>query len=204
MGPAFNPESQLSRIASLTSSNDPFILVIRKDNQSAHLYIMADKEATVYIVDLGESMGDCHNGRTESDLDFSMKYVWDKLTNTVAANRKTWTVGVVGLNTDDTNNPQANDDLDGYDHISVLHELGPITRASLKSLKESLQPTHVSGGDAISAIVVATNMIEVFTKKLKYKRRIVLVTNGESPIDDESADEVAAKINECGIELVVM
>ncbi|KAL1843419.1 hypothetical protein VTJ49DRAFT_1769 [Mycothermus thermophilus] len=165
---------------------------------------MADKEATVYIVDLGESMADCHNGRTESDLDFAMRYVWDKLSTTVAANRKTWTIGVVGLNTDETDNPQNEQGLEGYDHISVLHDLGPITRASLKSLRSTIQPSRTYGGDAISAVVVATSMIEVFTKKLKYKRRIVLVTNGESPIDDESSDEVAARLNESNIELVVI
>ncbi len=45
--------------------------------------IMADKEATVYIVDLGASMGKVHNGREVSDLDWAMTYVWDKVTSTV-------------------------------------------------------------------------------------------------------------------------
>lgn len=44
---------------------------------------MADKEATVYIVDVGRSMGEMRNGRTESDLDWAMGYVWDKITSTV-------------------------------------------------------------------------------------------------------------------------
>ena len=44
---------------------------------------MADKEATVYIVDVGLSMGQKHNGRTQSDLDWAMEYVWDKITSTV-------------------------------------------------------------------------------------------------------------------------
>lgn len=44
---------------------------------------MADKEATVYIVDVGQSMGEKRNGRTESDLDWAMKYVWDRITSTV-------------------------------------------------------------------------------------------------------------------------
>lgn len=44
---------------------------------------MADKEATVYIVDLGRSMGEMHGGRKESDLDWAMTYVWDKITSTV-------------------------------------------------------------------------------------------------------------------------
>ena len=44
---------------------------------------MADKEATVYIVDLGRSMSEKHGGRQESDLDYAMKYVWEKITSTV-------------------------------------------------------------------------------------------------------------------------
>lgn len=44
---------------------------------------MADKEATVYIVDVGLSMGQKHNGRKQSDLDWAMEYVWDKITSTV-------------------------------------------------------------------------------------------------------------------------
>lgn len=44
---------------------------------------MADKEATVYIVDVGLSMGEKHSGRTESDLEWAMNYVWDKITSTV-------------------------------------------------------------------------------------------------------------------------
>ena len=49
---------------------------------SSH-YTMADKEATVYIIDMGTSMGEKRNGRKESDLDWAMTYVWEKITSTV-------------------------------------------------------------------------------------------------------------------------
>ena len=61
---------------------------------------MAEKESTVYIVDVGTSMGSVHNGREISDLDFAMTYIWDKITSTVALDRKTATLGVIGLRTD--------------------------------------------------------------------------------------------------------
>lgn len=44
---------------------------------------MADKAATVYIVDVGRSMGVKHSGRSESDLEYALRYVWDKITTTV-------------------------------------------------------------------------------------------------------------------------
>jgi uncharacterized protein YgiB involved in biofilm formation len=45
---------------------------------------MAAKEATVYILDLGRSMGKKRNGRDQTDLDWALEYVWDKITTTVS------------------------------------------------------------------------------------------------------------------------
>lgn len=45
---------------------------------------MAEKQASVYVVDLGRSMGRKHNGRAETDLEYAMQYVWDKITSTVS------------------------------------------------------------------------------------------------------------------------
>src|SRR4051794_27085852 len=100
---------------------------------------MADKEATVYIVPLGQPMADCNGGRTESDLDWSMRYVWDKITSTLAANRKTWTVGVVGLGTEETDNDQEREGLEGYENISVLQQIGPMTMSSLNQLQKKVK-----------------------------------------------------------------
>ena len=49
---------------------------------------MADKEATVYIVDVGASMGQTQPGRDEPDLDWAMRYVWDKITTTASLHLK--------------------------------------------------------------------------------------------------------------------
>jgi len=45
---------------------------------------MAGKEATIYIVDLGRSMGEKRNGREQTDLGWALEYVWDKITTTVS------------------------------------------------------------------------------------------------------------------------
>lgn len=45
---------------------------------------MAGKEATVYILDLGRSMGEKNHGRDRTDLDWALEYVWDKITTTVS------------------------------------------------------------------------------------------------------------------------
>lgn len=46
---------------------------------------MANKEAKVYIVDVGESTARKNNGRDISDLDWGLRYVWDKIANDVEA-----------------------------------------------------------------------------------------------------------------------
>ncbi|KAI9166682.1 ATP-dependent DNA helicase II subunit [Paramyrothecium foliicola] len=163
---------------------------------------MADKEATVFILDLGSSMSRTHDGRDESDLDWSMRYVWDKITDIVASNRKTLCVGVVGLRTDDTNNKLMEDD--GYENISVLQDLGPMTMASLRGLQAAVKPSKTLSGDAISAIVVAVDMIDTFTKKLKWTRKIVLVTDGQGPVDSDGLGDIAKKMNDSNIQLTVL
>ncbi|KAI6359885.1 hypothetical protein MCOR25_006928 [Pyricularia grisea] len=166
---------------------------------------MADKEATVYVIDLGSSMGDCNNGRTESDLDWSMRYIWDKLCTTTAASRKTWQVGVVGVRTDATDNPLDDAGDQGYNNISVLQNVAPMTLSALKSLQDKLVPSSTSDGDVVSAIVVAIAMIdEAAPQRLKYRRKIVLVTDGQGAIDGDSLGEIAERINQLNIEITII
>ncbi|RCI14710.1 hypothetical protein L249_6454 [Ophiocordyceps polyrhachis-furcata BCC 54312] len=163
---------------------------------------MADKEATVFILDLGASMARANAGRDESDLDWCMRYVWDKITDVVAANRKTLCVGIVGLRTDETNNKLQADD--GYENISVLQDLGQMTTPSLRTLQESIRPSSSWSGDAISAIVVAVDMMETFTKKLKWIRKVVLITDGQGEMDADGIDDIAQKINDSAIQLTIL
>ena len=59
---------------------------------------------------------------------------------------------------------------------------------------------------AISAIVIAIQMITKHCKKLKWKRRIVLVTDGRGAIDadPDGIAEISKKIKEDEMELVVV
>ena len=163
---------------------------------------MAGKEATVYIVDVGSSMGYRENGRQETNLDFALEYVWDKITTTIATGRKTAMAGVIALRSDDTNNELSGDP--AYRHISVLQEIAQIQMPELRKLQNELVVSSTTNGDAISAIVIAIQMIVVQCKKLKYTRRIVLVTNAKLYMDAADLGQVTSKLKEDGIELVVL
>ncbi|KAI5273432.1 putative Ku family DNA helicase [Aureobasidium subglaciale] len=180
---------------------------------------MAQKEATVYIVDVGRSMGEKHNGREITDLDWALTYVWDKITTTVSTERKTANLAVVGLRTDGTLNaldlPDEDGNLkgNGYQNVTVLKELGQALMPDVRRLKQQLIPSDTDAGDAISALIIAIHMIATLTtgkegKPLAYTRRIVLVTNGTGSTASEDLDrdleEIVGKCKKEGIELVIL
>jgi ATP-dependent DNA helicase 2 subunit 2 len=53
-------------------------------------------------------------------------------------------------------------------------------------------------------LIVAIQMINVYTKKLKYKRKIYLVTNGEGAMSSDGLENIADKLKSDNIELVVL
>lgn len=57
---------------------------------------------------------------------------------------------------------------------------------------------------AISAIIIAIQMITKYCKKLKYIRRIVLVTNARGSMDGDGLPDITTKIKEEGIDLLVV
>lgn len=57
---------------------------------------------------------------------------------------------------------------------------------------------------AISAIVIAIQMITKHCKKLKCKRKIVLVTDGRGSMDADDISQITEKIKSDEMELVVM
>jgi hypothetical protein len=149
------------------------------------------KEATVYVLDLGATMGECHSGRVETDLQYAMRYVYHKMADNMSSTRTTLSTGVIGFRTDGTANPS--DTEEGYENITVLQPLGPLSMAQFNELRANIVPSETEAGDAISAVVVAVQIMEQFTtlksgKLGSFIRNITLVTDGQGRIDDELLD----------------
>jgi hypothetical protein len=60
---------------------------------------MADKEVNFFIVDLGQAMGEKYHGRKQTDLEYCLPIVWDKIGQIVATGRKLNQVAFMGLGT---------------------------------------------------------------------------------------------------------
>lgn len=169
---------------------------------------MASKKAYVFVIDLGSTLGDCHNGRTITDLDWGMQWAWDKMATIMSRGLKGDNVGVVGFRTNQTKNKLAEED-DSYNNISILKELSMLEMDDLRSLQAQVKPGSTEDGDVISALVLATQKIMDFTmlksgKPGKYERYIYLLTDGQGAADGEDIEAVATQMNEVGIELTVM
>ncbi|OAP54514.1 hypothetical protein AYL99_10962 [Fonsecaea erecta] len=162
-----------------------------------------EKEVTIYIIDLARSMGKKHNGRDESDLEWALQWVYDKITNVVFTGRKTLQVGVVGLGTAETDNEMQGDP--SYRHISVLQPVSQILMAELQNLPKVLKPSNTDDRDVLSAVIIAVDMMMRHCKHLKYKKKIVVVTNATgSPIDDDDIESTAEQFKSNNIELAVL
>src|ERR1700709_2186309 len=114
---------------------------------------MADKEATVYVIDLARYMGKKHNGRNQSDLEWSLQWVYDKITAVVLTGRKTLQLGVLGLGTDKADHAMGDDD--SYRHISVLQPIAQILLPELQKLPTVLKASSTDDRDIVSAIILA-------------------------------------------------
>ncbi|PUU80464.1 SPOC like C-terminal domain-containing protein [Tuber borchii] len=165
---------------------------------------MADKQATVYVIDLGPTLSRVRPPRGESDLDYALTYIWDKITATMSTGRKTDVVGVVGFRTENTDNTMAT--ADGYENICVLAPIGQFLMDHVRDLKRALVPSRRKGkgGDGFSAICIAVDMIMKYCRRLKYIRNVVLVTDGRGEWDDEGCEEIVRQIQEEGINLTVL
>jgi ATP-dependent DNA helicase 2 subunit 2 len=163
---------------------------------------MATKEATVFVVDLGATMGARRHGRAQTDLDWALEYVWDRITTIIATGRKQNLAGVIGLRTDETDNVLSEEE--HYQHISVLQPLDQILMPQLRELREALRVSRTEAGDTISAIVIAVQMIMEKCKKLQYIRRIVLITDARAPMLTDDLSQIRKKIAEDKIELTIL
>lgn len=161
-----------------------------------------EKEATVYLIDVARSMGKKHSNREQSDLDWALKYFWDKITDIVATGRKTLQVGIVGLGTDGTSNNMQ--DEDSYRHISVLQPIAQILMPELRSLPKLLKPSKTDDRDVLSGIIIAVDMMMKHCRHLKYKKRIVVITNATGHIDADDIESTAEQFKSHGIELVIL
>jgi len=146
---------------------------------------MANKEATIYIIDINPPMWIKDETTKLTGYDYAKKIISELLHIKLIGGRKMDKVGIILIGTENSENPLA--DGESYLNISVKY---PILQSSLEMLNTVMNEVHNenSYGDLLDSIVIASDMINAHCKNLKYKKTIYLITDGNSQIlnDDEN------------------
>jgi ATP-dependent DNA helicase 2 subunit 2 len=160
----------------------------------------------VYVVDLHESMGRemarGHDSKEVTDLNWGLQYIYSEISNKILSGRKTDVVGLVGVHTDTTQNMFEEES--GFEHIDIITPIQQFNLDTLLEAKKQLVPNSDNKGDLISGIVVAVQMIKLYTKALKYIRNIVVLTNGQGNMNLGDSGGIIKQLNENRIILKVM
>ncbi|KAI0307520.1 SPOC domain-like protein [Multifurca ochricompacta] len=172
---------------------------------------------TIFLVDVSPTMGTYRTlhlsphpnedppTKQVTYLQWSLQFAMLKIQEMIFNGRKTDQCGVILFGTDETNNIINRKD-GGYDHVTEFLQIGQPnadTLAKLASLRAST--SNVPGDVAIDALIVG---IETLSNYLATKRswtgRLVLLTDGESPIEIVDWEAIAKRLNSFNYRLSII
>ncbi|KAG8679457.1 ATP-dependent DNA helicase II subunit 2, partial [Ceratobasidium sp. 395] len=172
--------------------------------------------ATIFVVDVSPSMGTMRTvflepgkdgeERTKevTHLQWALQYVMLKVQEMIHNGRKTDQCGVILFGTEDTNNIVEDEHPgEGYANIVEYIPIAHPTPATLSKIAAIAPSTHF--GDPINGIIVAIQtQSEYLLRKPSWTRRMVLVTDGETPLEIEDWEATVDKINELAINTTII
>lgn len=106
-------------------------------------------------------------------------------------------VGVALHGTEETKNPVAAEYGDGqYANISELHVIAPVSYRTLEVLDHVEKQATGGPADLIDSLCIGMYAIIQFVKKLKFAKRVILITDGSSPatVDDDQLEQIASEV----------
>ncbi|KAI6153115.1 SPOC domain-like protein [Pisolithus tinctorius] len=169
---------------------------------------------TVFLVDLSPSMGatrtveqapgpDGESRNVEmSNLEWALQFVKLKTQEMIYNGRKTDQCGVIVFGSEGTDNI-INEKHGGYEHVS---EYIPICTPSAKTLAEldKLKPSETAG-DAIDGLIVGIETQDNYLqRKPTWTRKIVIVTDGASPLEIEDWEATVRRMSILAVSLTIV
>ncbi|KAI9101648.1 SPOC like C-terminal domain-containing protein [Phlyctochytrium arcticum] len=158
---------------------------------------MANKEATVLIMDVNPSMRRVKDANGKTNHDKAHQALCQILTSKLIAGRKGDHVALMLVGTEETDNVLAEDDQ--YAHIKMYRSndedefhMGP---TDLKMLRYVDQGTEkgTAVGDLLDAMIIALHTLEQHCGHYKFQKKIYLFTDAENAIDPDGLPSVMAQ-----------
>ncbi|KAF9229802.1 ku80-like protein [Gyrodon lividus] len=169
---------------------------------------------TMFLLDVSPSMGatrtvalpDGPNGEARSiemtKLEWSLQFVKMKIQEMIFNGRKTDQCGVIIFGSDETDNI-INEKNGGYDNVSEYIQIGQPNTDTLAKLDE-LRASETAG-DPIDALIVGIETQDVYLeKKRTWTRKIIIVTDGENPMEIEDWEATVKKMASLNISVTVV
>ncbi|KAG0292960.1 ATP-dependent DNA helicase II subunit 2 [Dissophora globulifera] len=166
---------------------------------------MASKEATIYVLDVGPTMKIKREGARMSRHDETKEVLLKLLANKVHMNRKTVYVSVILVGSNITNNDLASEDENGADYqfVDVLQPLGIATLELMKGVQDDVKLGETMG-DCMDGLIVAMDMMTKFCKKLKYEKKIYILTDACGEINSDGLETIISNLAGDNIQLNVI
>ncbi|KAK0456861.1 SPOC domain-like protein [Armillaria borealis] len=169
---------------------------------------------TMFLVDISKSMGKTKivelpegpNGEERTaeitNLQWGLQYVKLKIQEMIYNGRKTDQCGVIVFGSEDTDNI-VNRNNGGYENVSEYIHIAQPNAATLAKL-DRLEPSETTGDPIDCLIVGIETQADHLGSKKTWTRKIILVTDGENPIEIEDWDATAKKLNDLDIALTIV
>ncbi|KAI5986333.1 SPOC like C-terminal domain-containing protein [Pisolithus albus] len=137
-----------------------------------------------------------------TNLEWALQFVKLKIQEMIFHGRKTDQCGVIVFGSEGTDNI-VNDKHGGYEHVS---EYIPICTPSARTLAklDELEPSETAG-DAIDALIVGIETQDDYLeRKRTWTRKIVIVTDGASPLEIEDWEATVKRMSSLTVSLTVV
>ncbi|KAJ7785660.1 SPOC domain-like protein [Mycena metata] len=165
---------------------------------------------TMFVVDIGPSMAKLRTHDAEgnelvqeiTNLQWGLQFVKLKIQEMIFNGRKTDQCGVIIFGSDKTRNILNKRMKDGYERVQEYISIGQPNAATLAKL-DALEPSD-EAGDPLDAVIVAVETQDDHLGSKKWTRKMVLVTDGEYPIEVDDLQETMNRINNLEIGVTVV
>ncbi|KAJ3514927.1 hypothetical protein NLJ89_g2081 [Agrocybe chaxingu] len=168
---------------------------------------------TMFLIDVSRSMGTVRTVDREdpdgsvreiemTNLAYALQYVKLKIQEMIFNGRKTDQCGVILFGSEDTRNI-VNAANGGYENVYEFIPIGQPNAGTIAKI-DALEPSTTTG-DPIDALIVGVEtQARYLANKKTWTRKIVIITDGESPIEVEDWEATVAKMDSLSISLIIV
>ncbi|KAI8808002.1 SPOC like C-terminal domain-containing protein [Cladochytrium replicatum] len=162
---------------------------------------MANKEATIYLLDVGKSMWRDRAAGNDGPVSYvdQAKYILLRLLSAkIQSGRKTDFVALVLVGTDESDNALA--DGEQYLHVTTKFDFEPATIPFLRFIDQELTKGD-SLGDIMDGFIVSLDLMTTHCKHYKYSKTVYILTDGNDEINQTDSDQLIANANDQGVKV---